>query len=147
PSFGDSGAQFLTDSVFRLPTLLVAQWHAAAGAPVWVYLFNQVPKGREGRGASHSSELAYVFGEMDSPLAGVAYGVKDREVSAEMGRRWIAFAASGAPDGERLPAWPRYGDESPSYLEFHGGGSSTGRDLRLPYFQLFRGIYLENMTK
>jgi hypothetical protein len=64
-----------------------------------------------------------------------------------MGRRWIAFAAGGEPVGEGLLAWSRYGAQSPSYLEFRAGGSSTGHDLRLPYLQLFRQTYVENMTK
>jgi para-nitrobenzyl esterase len=138
PSFGDPGAQFLTDLVFRLPTLLVAEWHAAAGAPVWLYLFDQVPKGRERLGASHSSELAYAFGEMDSPQPSVSYGSQDRAISAEMGRRWAAFASRADPNASGLGPWPKFDGPDGPYLDLGGRGIEIGRNLRAPYLELFR---------
>ena len=148
PSFGDPGAQFLTDSVFRLPTLLVAQWHAASGAPTWLYLVDQVPTGREQIGASHSSEIAYALGEMDSPTPpGVAYGPEDRAASAEMSRRWAAFAATGDPDAAGWPSWPRFNTAQGTYLVLRGSGSMVARHLRAPYLDLFQRLYRIQMAR
>jgi para-nitrobenzyl esterase len=137
PALGDIGAQYLTDTTFRLPTLLVAQWHRAAGASVWMYLFSETPKGREELGASHSSELAYVFGELGSAPPGIEYRAEDRRVSAEMQRYWANFAATGNPNGPRLLEWTPYDTPSGAYLEFRGAGSALGKMLRQPYFELY----------
>jgi para-nitrobenzyl esterase len=138
PVLGDAGARFLTDTTFRLPTLLVAQWHHTSGAHVWLYVFSQTPRGREAFGASHSSEMPYVFGELGAPRAGVEYGAGDRYVSSEMKRRWANFASTGDPNGPGLPAWPPYDARSRAYIEFKGSGSTVGSDLRQEYFRLFR---------
>jgi para-nitrobenzyl esterase len=147
PTLGDAGARYLTDTVFRLPSLLVAQWHAATGAPTWVYLFSQVPKGREGRGASHSSELAYTFGEMRSPPPGVTYGAQDRAASLEMQRLWSNFAARGDPNAAALQAWPPFDPATQTYLEILGNGSAVGHDLRAPFLALYRPLYLGELTR
>jgi para-nitrobenzyl esterase len=137
PVLGDAGAQYVTDTTFRLPTLLLAQWHSAAGASVWMYVFSQTPKGREALGASHSSELSYVFGELDSPPKGVEFGPGDRSVSNEMQRRWANFAATGNPDGNGLSAWSPFDSRNRAFLEFKGTGSGAGTQLREKYFELF----------
>jgi para-nitrobenzyl esterase len=138
PVLGDAGAQYLTDTTFRLPTALVAQWHRNAGAEVWLYLFSQTPKGREAFGASHSSEMPFVFGEMASPPTGVTYGPADRRLSSEMQRYWANFASTGNPNGTGLAAWPPYRSDSRSFLELDGSGPREGHDFRAAFFQLYR---------
>ncbi len=138
PILGDTGAQYLTDTTFRLPSALVAQWHHASGASVWVYVFSQTPRGRESHGASHSSEMPYVFGELRTPPSGVTYGESDRYVSAEMQRHWANFAATGNPNGPGLPAWPRYDNRNRAFIDFRGSGSTAGSAFRQEYFRLFR---------
>jgi para-nitrobenzyl esterase len=138
PVLGDAGAQYLTDTSFRLPTSLVAQWHSASGGPVWMYVFSETPKGREHLGASHSSELTYVFGELGSPPSGVEYGAGDRRVSGEMQRRWASFAVTGDPNVPGLAEWPLYEHRNETFLELKGSGSFTGQHLRQSYFELYR---------
>jgi para-nitrobenzyl esterase len=137
PVLGDAGAQYLTDTTFRLPTLVLGQWHSAAGGKVWMYLFSQTPKGRGALGASHSSELSYVFGELESPPQGVEYGADDRSVSAQMQRRWANFAATGNPNGSGLTAWPPFDKREGAFLEFKGAAGSVGSRLREKYLELF----------
>ncbi len=147
PVIGDVGAQYITDTTFRLPTSLVAQWHKASGGGVWLYVFSQTPKGREALGASHSSEMPYVFGELGTPPRGVEYGAEDRYVSLEMQRHWANFAASGDPNGPGLPAWPLYDNRSRAFIEFKGSGSSAGSELRQRYFELFREDFEEKLAR
>ncbi len=64
------------------------------------------PKGPQ-LGAFHSSEIEYVFGQLDSK-AGVAWRPEDRQLSEEMQKYWANFARSGDPNGPGLPKWPVY---------------------------------------
>ncbi len=147
PAFGDEGARFQTDTTFRSPSSLVAEWHSGARAPVWLYLFNRTPKGREAVGAKHSSELAYVFGEMRSPPAGVEFGSEDAQVSRQIGEYWANFARTGDPNSGGNPAWPNYDGSRRAYLELRTGGSISRDHLRQPFYELFRDYFLSQMAE
>jgi para-nitrobenzyl esterase len=58
-------------------------------------------------GAYHSSEIEYVFGQLDSK-AGIPWRAEDRQLSELMQNYWANFARSGDPNGPGLPKWPVY---------------------------------------
>jgi len=64
------------------------------------------PKGPQ-LGAYHSSEIEYVFGQLDSK-AGVTWKAENRALSDELQKYWANFARSGDPNGPGLPKWPAY---------------------------------------
>lgn len=58
-------------------------------------------------GAYHSSEIEYVFGQLDSK-AGIPWRAEDRELSELLRKYWTNFARTGDPNGPGLPKWPLY---------------------------------------
>ncbi len=78
--------------------------------PVYRYRFDlgppSDPKGPQ-LGAFHSSDIEYVFGQLDS-RPHVEWKPENRQLSEQMQKYWANFARSGDPNGAGLPKWPIY---------------------------------------
>ncbi|HCT75744.1 MAG TPA: carboxylesterase/lipase family protein [Micromonosporaceae bacterium] len=98
-------ARLLTDRTFRGGSYQVADAQAAAGAPVFVYLFDQTTSVLGGvLGSCHSLDLPYVFGTVDRiPMAGPD---PDRDLANLVMRTWGQFSRAGSPAHDGLPGWP-----------------------------------------
>ena len=88
-----------------------------AGTGAWVYYFSRVREDEGGRrlGAYHGAEYPYVFDTHDSYMQTTD---TDRGLTETMQSYWTSFAASGDPNNEAAPEWPRF--EAPEFpvLEF-----------------------------
>jgi para-nitrobenzyl esterase len=96
-----------TDAFVRMGSIRFADTYAAAGrAPVWMYRFDwETPAaGYEGT-APHGSDTTFFFDNLES--AGVSAGGPGGLAKAMSGSL-VAFAASGSPQHDGLPAWPPY---------------------------------------
>jgi para-nitrobenzyl esterase len=141
PVLGTPAAQWATDTSFRCSAVVTAARHAAGGAPVYSYQFEQSIPGREGEGAAHSYELPYVFGNLlpAGALAG-PYGAADRRLSNAMQAYWTNFAKRGDPNGPGLPIWPRFSAPADGYMRFSSAlpqDAQPAEGLRRPQCQLF----------
>jgi len=84
-------------------------------------------------GAYHSSEIEYVFGQLDSK-AGIPWRAEDRELSELMEKYWANFARSGDPNGPGLPKWPVYSAaDGWSVMFLNAQSASHADDLRERY--------------
>jgi len=99
------------DIGFRMPTVWLAEAHSRF-APVYLYRFDwATPLLRLiGIGATHATELPYVWGNLVSgpkdvtfKLGGLRTGTR---LSERMRARWLAFASRGEPTG--LPGEPEW---------------------------------------
>lgn len=103
------------DIGFRLPTLWLAEGHSAI-APVHLYRFDySTPFLRLVRlGATHGSELIYVWGNLDGGPKDLTFRLGGRRTGEELSRRlqerWSAFAHGGDP------GWPGYSTDSRATL-------------------------------
>lgn len=109
------GLGIARDIGFRLPSLWVAEGHSAV-APVWLYRFDFATPMLKlvGLGATHASELPYVWRTLGGPSMEFSFRLGGRtraaRVSARMSARWVAFAHGENPDAEAA-AWPQFDTE------------------------------------
>jgi para-nitrobenzyl esterase len=154
PVYGTLVEQWVVDTTFRCSAVAQLEWHATAGNPAYEYEFARVPPGREILGATHGSEVPYVFATFDSYVfdpryaaaARVAVGRAndvDRQVSDVMQQYWTNFAKTGDPNGAGLPVWLRFDPEKRAYIQFTDTGPVAKEGLRRPYCDLF----IENVKR
>ena len=138
PLYGDAGAQWMTDTTFRCPSMVVADWNSKAGRPTYQYQFDRGVPGHPEIGAIHASEVAYVFGTFGK-FNGmqVQYDAADSAISKAMQAYWTNFAKTGNPDGDGLPAWPPFKPDTKRFLEFTDSGPVAGTGLRRAQCEVF----------
>ena len=100
----------MSDAMFRMGSLRMAEARADQGRPAYVYQFDwQSPAGFE---SCHCLEIPFVFNNFESwtgsPMLAGADPAQTAGLAQAMHGAWIAFARSGRPDHPRLPAWPPY---------------------------------------
>jgi para-nitrobenzyl esterase len=147
PQYGTPADQWATDTSFRCSAVLQLMWHATAGNAAFEFQFDRAAPGRESIGATHTSELEYVFntfGTFATPGTPVArYDTVDHSLSDDMQQYWTNFAKTGNPSGVKLPQWPKFDPVSRAYMEFTDAGPVTREALRRPFCDLF----IENVKR
>jgi para-nitrobenzyl esterase len=132
-----------SDFVFHRNTFRIAALQAAtAAAPVHAYVFARTSPIEGGRtGATHTSEVPFIFGTAEVARACVGDGPDIAPMTRLMMATWAAFARTGNPNNAALPPWMRFGGERQtmildveSRLEADPGGLGQRALDDLPYF-------------
>ncbi|MBG0830300.1 carboxylesterase/lipase family protein [Planomonospora sp. ID67723] len=99
--------QILTDRIFRVPTLRLAEACAEAGRPVHAYEFRWRSPARGGVvGAGHCVDLPFVFDNLDAEGVGRMCGPNPPPgLARDMHAAWVAFVTTGDP------GWPPFGED------------------------------------
>ncbi len=107
-----SGAEFANDRFIAFSTWAWLEAQVKTGRQrVFRYRFDQAPPADffgHPRGAYHSADILYVFGEFAAQPQ-VPWTPADRRVSGLIQSYWTNFARTGDPNGPGLPHWPAYG--------------------------------------
>jgi para-nitrobenzyl esterase len=118
------------DAGFRMPSIWLAEAHSKV-TPTWMYRFDQAPPLMKllGIGASHSTELPYVFGTLPTKMNKQALqfrlgGLKEAHaISERMQRRWVNFAHHSDPNitlEDGSISWPGYDEDDRATLLIDG---------------------------
>jgi para-nitrobenzyl esterase len=104
------------DANLACPALQIDQ-RTAQQVPTFAYEFNDetapqlfAPANLLGPGATHGSELQYLFDLPNAPVPGTL-NADQEALAASMRAAWASFAASGNPGSAAVP-WPAFGDGS-----------------------------------
>ena len=104
------------DAAFGWHTWTWARLQSQHGkSKAWLYFFDQHPA--RTAGATHGSEIAYVFGHLGGPR-GATPSDDDRSISDAMATYWTNFAKHGDPNGRGVPTWPAFTAARPQVMHF-----------------------------
>ncbi|MEY2570104.1 MAG: para-nitrobenzyl esterase [Acidimicrobiaceae bacterium] len=110
-----------TDMVFRIPAVRLAEAQSAHQAATRMYLLSYASSAFDGAlGACHAIDIPFVFDNVDrNGVQMLLGGVDDetRALSTATSRAWTAFARTGSPDHDGLPAWPTYSTSDRKVME------------------------------
>jgi para-nitrobenzyl esterase len=117
---GGRVAEVFADTQFNYGIWQLAQAMSARSGQTWRYLFLRRRAGRQD-GPNHGEEVSYVFNTLGLAPAGqqaAAFDSVDARIAEAMQVAWVRFAATGDPNGDELPSWPRYRADEDRHLEF-----------------------------
>ena len=112
---------FMTDWIFRIPAIRLAEAQSAHQPDTYSYLFTYASTAFGGAlGACHAVDVPFVFDNLDrggvQALLGDFTDETHRLAAATAGA-WLATARTGAPSHEGLPEWPRYSTSTRAVME------------------------------
>ena len=127
---GVAALDLFSDTAFGWRSWSLAETRRAPTSPAtFLYQFDNPPPGPDGtrtKGAVHSDELRYVWGN-DDPEG--KWPAADKALEATIQRYWVNFARTGDPNGPGLVRWAPY-RAGGTALWFAGGAAKAGGVLR-----------------
>jgi para-nitrobenzyl esterase len=140
-----ASGDLLADRVFGWQNWTWANLAARHGSrPVFYYDWAYAPPIPDGRyiesgfGAVHAAEMPYVFRNLGA--YDWAWTEADETIADRISRYWVNFASSGDPNGEGLPAWPRFEGEEGAAMRL-GESPAPGSPTRRERFAVLDAYY------
>ncbi|HEY2842345.1 MAG TPA: carboxylesterase family protein [Bryobacteraceae bacterium] len=119
-----------------------AELQVKRGRKAYVYYFTHVPPGNGARGATHTAELNYMFGNPPNGAnPATAWTDADRKLSDTMMSYWANFITTGDPNGKGLPAWQSYSAKTDAQAMVLGDTVQFGPQIEAPRLAFFDKYY------
>ena len=105
------------DSVFHIPSIWFAEAHSKH-EKTWMYRFDYTTRALRlsKMGATHGSEIPYVFETFDSSLGRRITSIGPKRQALKVAERiqehWINFAKYGNPNPPEGEVWPKYNEKN-----------------------------------
>jgi len=112
------------------------QWSAHATSPVHNYYWTHTPPGQESQGASHGSELNYMFANLYA--TDLAWTDTDRKIADTLSDYVVNFATTGNPNDAGLPRWRALDVADPGVMEIGDSFERiplAGTEAKLDFFK------------
>jgi len=137
---------------------LYASDQAKVGQPAYLYQFVRTPASAPGKtngGASHASELAYVFNNLDKPRevpdnsdpAVVSQSAPDVKLADQISSYWVNFAKTGNPNYSGAPTWPQVTKLARNQAFLLDVGSHVGDTMTPEQVALYDALYDRDVAK
>ncbi|MHA6720431.1 carboxylesterase/lipase family protein [Sphingomonas sp. RS6] len=94
---------------------------AQKGVPVWAYRFSYVADSVGQPGAQHATDIPFFF-DTQAIKYGAQTSARDNQMGDTISSYLVNFARSGNPNGEGLPAWPKYDPAADVIMDFSADG-------------------------
>jgi para-nitrobenzyl esterase len=121
-----------------------AEMQTKKGRKAYVYYFTHVPPGGGARGASHTAEISYMYGNP----RGAVWTDEDKKLSDIMTSYWANFIATGDPNGKGLPKWDAYNMKTNDGKAMVLGDTvEFGPQIEVPLLAFFDKFYAIEQTK
>lgn len=105
----------LTDRMFRIPAIRLAEAQLANGRAPWSYRFSWESPAFGGIGAGHALELPFTFDNLADPVGvGLTGGEGPQALADEVHGAWVRFITDGDP------GWAPYDLETRTVRDFGG---------------------------
>ncbi len=101
---GEAQNAFSRDRSRATVYLWAEAWHRKTRSPVYLYFWTHAPP--DPLGASHGSEIPYVFDNLE--LINSPWTDADRAMAEKLSSYWANFVARGDPNGAGLAEWPAF---------------------------------------
>lgn len=119
-------AKFNSDWVWAEPARMAARATLAKGSPAYVFQFGYVPTAAQQRspyGAGHGSDISFAFNTLNARWGSQGEPTDtEKELARVMCAYWANFAKTGNPNGEGLPKWPLYTNQTQDMLDVEMDG-------------------------
>ncbi len=121
-----------------------AELQTKRGKKAYVYYFTHVPPGGGARGATHTAEISYMYGNP----RGAVWTDEDKKLSDMMTSYWANFFATGDPNGKGLPKWDAYNMKTNDGKAMVLGDTvEFGPQIDVPRLQFFDKAYAAEQGK
>jgi len=116
---GDVSMAVLTDAIFRVPSIRVAEAQSARRQNTWMYMFSWPSPTVAGARACHAIELPFVFGNFKGQVAKLVGTQAPQALSNTIQDAWAAFARTGNPNASGVPSWKAYSTGARATMVFN----------------------------